>query len=77
MEKLAGHIRLFTPKALKELLKKNGFKVIKIWGEDTGYTTEFMSSKIPTFLASLFKKLDNFFKRFYTLSAFFGIKAVK
>jgi len=60
---VVGHIRVFSPKALKELLKDNGFRVLKVQG------LRFLYGKLSI--------LDSFFAHFPSLSSSSSIVAEK
>jgi 2-polyprenyl-3-methyl-5-hydroxy-6-metoxy-1,4-benzoquinol methylase len=60
---VVGHIRVFSPKALKELLKDNGFRVLKVEG------LRFLYGKLSF--------VDSFFAHFPSLSSSSSIVAEK
>jgi 2-polyprenyl-3-methyl-5-hydroxy-6-metoxy-1,4-benzoquinol methylase len=60
---VVGHIRVFSPKALKELLKDNGFRILKVQG------LRFLYGKLSI--------VDSFFAHFPSLSSSSSIVAEK
>jgi SAM-dependent methyltransferase len=60
---IAGHIRVFSPRALKELLHNNGFEVLKIRG--------------LTFLYGKLRWIDSLFSHWVPLCSAFSIVAKK
>jgi SAM-dependent methyltransferase len=65
-----GHVRVFSPRAFKELLRDNGFSIL----ETKGLT--FLHSKGKVNYGK-FSTLDSFFSRFPSLASMFSVIATK
>lgn len=74
-ERLGGHLRIFTPTALMQLLEKHGFKILNIKGEHTLYEEmEMVGSQSPNIYI---KALDIMLTLNPNLASAFRIKCKK
>jgi len=61
-EELGGHIYIYTPKALADLLTKHGFKVFSITGELSTYPCNFIIRLIDKFMTWFSPNLASAFR---------------
>jgi len=65
-----GHIRVFTLRALRELLALHGFEIVKLEGWEVGDLSIHLHSSL---LGRVVKPIDRFFARFPSLASRFAV----
>ena len=69
-EELGGHIYVYTPRALADLLTKHGFKVFSITGEKSTYQCNFIIRLIDYLMTKLSPSLASAFRIKCTIQMF-------